>query len=164
MKIKFLLILLLISIVSFCFSAEEETNSLVQSFKSLEVSTLNFEELSKKTEVGALSDVLNRETEKGSFLCLDSIFSTSHYLYPYAEQVAYVNGQLCHIGNYTHTVIYTNLDGPYYGLQTTMTYNGVVLMVNQSYDLEYAYGGAILHHFYTDCEIITGSTQVIRFY
>lgn len=79
--------------------------------------------------------------------------------------LAYVNGELCHVGKYLQSIIYTVLEGPHYGTQTTVAYSGVVLYVNYDYTLEHTpWGGVVLHHFYSDSETVTGSNQVIIFY
>ena len=49
-------------------------------------------------------------------------------------------------------------------VHTVMSYSGYVMYVNYDFDLEYTPFGIIFHHYYSDSEIITGSTQVISFY
>ncbi len=140
------------------FALERES---VPSFEAL-----LFEKSAPKT--GPLAEVL-KGSEESSELFADDIMKKkkkngSVVMIPQGEGIAYVNGQLCHIANYPFSVIYTVLEGPYYGLQTTMTYDGIVLYVNDEYTLKQKATGAILYHYYDDSVVITGSTQVIRFY
>lgn len=141
--------------------ATEET-SPVTPIKELKVDEINFEQLPKESTVGNLEELVTEESSP-----LDSLLEWvgSHgYLYPFAEGMGYVNGVLCHIGNYPRSTIYTVMEGPQYGLQTVVTPDGYVMYVNYDYALEYTPQGVILHHNYSDSEVITGSTQVISFY
>jgi hypothetical protein len=85
-------------------------------------------------------------------------------MYPNTETLAYVNGYLSHIGYYPQSIIYTVLEGPYYGMQTTTAVNGVVLYINYDYVVEYTAIGVVFHHYYSDSEVITGANQIVKFY
>ena len=166
MKIVYLSVLMcVIFFSSACSTEQESSDSLVKPMQELKVEALNFDHLPKESQVGNLSDAVKEEE-----CLLDALVErvkkkkSKVILQPHAETLAYVNGQLCHIGNYSQSVIYTVLEGPYYGTQTTMTYGGIVLYVNYDYALEQTIRGAILHHYYSDSEVITGSNQVIKFY
>ncbi len=165
-SLKILAIISSILLTSFSF-AEEETKSVESAtdkteIKEIRVEELNFEKLTQESKIGALAEhVKDDKVSIESFL---EAMRAQVILHPYAETLAYVNGQLCHVGNYPQSVIYTVLEGPYYGLQTTMTYSGIVLYTNQSYVLEYTPYGVVLHHYYSDSEVVTGSNQLIIFY
>jgi hypothetical protein len=170
MKTLYLFILLSsFAFANFCVAEQEEATVLpVTPIQTLKVEGLDFDNLPKESTIGNLSEVV-RDDENS---LLDNLMERrgkkkkKHkdlMLYPYAETVAYVNGQLCHVGNYTQSVIYTVLEGPYYGTQTTMTYGGIVMYVNYDYEMEYTPAGVILHHYYDDSKVITGATQVIIF-
>jgi hypothetical protein len=166
--LKILTIISALVLSSFCFAEQEEKETpsapaAVTPIKEIQVEGLNFEELSKEeSKIGSLAEhVKDKNLSLESFL--DAI-RTHLILHPYAEGLAYVNGQLCHVGNYPQSVIYTVLEGPYYGLQTTTDYNGFILYVNPDYVIEYTLFGVVLHHYYSDSEVVTGSNQVIMFY
>lgn len=150
-------------LLSYSVYAEDETPaSLVTPIKEVKNDVIDFENLPKESIIGSLADCV---VESESFL--DTLVERSRrnpILYPYSEGMAYVNGFLCHVGNYPRSIIYTFLEGPQYGLQTVTDYYGGVLYVNYEYTLEYTPFGVILHHYYYDSEIVTGSTQVISFY
>jgi len=149
----------------FCCAEQENSESQIAEIQEIEVKELNFEELPDESLIGDLSEVV-KEKESFADLFLERVRRTESraIMHPYAEGVSYVNGQLCHVGNYPQSVIYTVLEGPYYGTQTTMTYDGIVLYVNYEYHIEYTFGGTILTHYYSDSKIITGSNQIIKFY
>ena len=147
--------------LNFCCAEQEASEPSVTPIKEIEVKELNFDDLPKESKIGNLSELVKDET---SFTSIFEDRIKSHViLYPYAEGLAYVNGQLCHVGNYPQSIIYTVLEGPYYGTQTTTTRHGVVLYVNYDYVTEYTVAGVVLHHYYSDSEVITGSNQIIKF-
>ncbi len=111
--------------------------------------------------MGSLSKFIKKENSNWDSLL--QAFYHRPILRPINQGLAYVNGELCHVGNYLHSTLYTVLEGPHYGLQTVVDYNGFVLFVNFDYDLEYISGGLILHHYYDDCKVVTGATQMIIF-
>jgi hypothetical protein len=156
-------IVLSMACLSFCDAEENQTASLpVTPIKELQVEGLDFDNLPTESKVGNLSEVVK---EKASLAdAFVEQIQTHAILHPYAEGLAYVNGQLCHIGHYTKCNIYTVLEGPHYGLQTTTTHHGIVLYINYQYEIEYTPVGLVLHHFYDDSEVVTGSNQVIVFY
>jgi hypothetical protein len=143
--------------------AEQETPELpVTPIKELKVEEIDFANLPKESQIGNLAEVV-----KGTESLLEKLCDYIHnqlILHPHTEGLAYVNGQLCHVSHYSQSIIYTILDGPYYGTQTTMTYNGAVLYVNYDYTMEYTPHGVVLHHYYSDSEVVTGSNQVIIFH
>lgn len=148
--------------LNFCFAEQETSDIGVTPIKEIEVKEIDFEKLPEESQVGNLSELV-KEEENITDLFTERARSRV-ILYPYAETLAYVNGQLCHVGNYAQSVIYTVLEGPYYGTQTTVTYDGVVLYVNYDYATEYTSGGVVLYHYYSDSKVITGSNQIIKFY
>lgn len=148
-------------VLNVCYAEQDSISDLVTPIKEMEVKEIEFDKLPKESKVGDLSDVV-REPESWFDLLTDKVKSRA-VLCPYAETLAYVNGYLTHIGNYAQSVIYTVLDGPSYGTQTTVTYAGVVLYVNYEYKVEYTSGGAVFFHRYSDSRVITGSTQIIKF-
>lgn len=161
---KSLIFLATLISINLCYAGEEskESEPNVKTLNEIHLESINFEELAKATTVGSLADyVKDAETPLDSFL--ERIKRKLH-LQPNDEYVAFVNGQLCHIGYYPRSIIYTVLQGPYYGLQTTTTCTGVVLYVNYDYDIEYTSYGVILHHYYDDSEVVTGANQLITFY
>lgn len=150
---------------SFCCAEQESTESLVKPIQEIEVKELNFEDLPKESQIGNLAEVVKGEESLADALVERVKKKKSHLImYPNAEMLAYVNGQLCHVGYYPQSIIYTVLEGPYYGTQTTTAVNGVVLYVNYDYVVEYTVGGVVFHHYYSDSEVITGSNQIIKFY
>ena len=163
---KTIKILLAISTLLFTnpgFAEEEQTPPLaVTPMQVVQNETIDLENLPKESIVGSLAEVVKDEES-----LLDSLEERIHYnsmLYPYSEQLAFVNGFLCHIGYYPRSIVYTMLDGPQYGIQTVTKRNGKVLYVNYDYSVEFTPYGTILYHYYDDSKIITGSTQVISFY
>lgn len=143
------------------FAAEEVKVPPVAPIQEIKNKSLDFDNLPKKSVIGALANYVTSEKS-----LLDGVAKRIHWdslLYPNSEGLAYINGFLCHVGNYPRSIVYTFLEGPQYGLQTVLDYYGNVLYVNYDYSIEYAPYGVIFHHFYSDSEIITGSTQVISF-
>lgn len=150
---------------SFCCAEQESSDELVKPIQEIKVKELNFEELPKESQIGHLAGVLQAEESLTDILSERIKKKKSHLImYPNAEALMYVNGQLCHVGYYPQSIIYTVLEGPYYGTQTTTAVNGVVLYVNYDYVAEYTIGGVVLHHYYSDSEVITGSNQIVKFY
>jgi homoserine dehydrogenase len=153
---------------SFCCAEQEEsTESLVKPIQELAVKELNFEDLPKESQVGNLAELVKEEESQLADILTERVKKkkkSSLIMYPNAEMLAYVNGQLCHVGYYPQSIIYTVLEGPYYGTQTTTAVNGVVLYVNYDYVVEYTVGGVVFHHYYSDSEVVTGSNQIVRFY
>jgi hypothetical protein len=144
---------------------QEESTPKVTPIKEIKVDGLNFEEVSKESKIGCLAEyVKDKSISLESFLQAIKLHKTHLMLSPYAEGLAYVNGQLCHVGNYPQSIIYTVLEGPHYGLQTTTAYSGLILYVNYDYSGEYTPYGVVLHHYYSDSEVITGANQVVSFY
>lgn len=148
--------------VIFTFAVFAEETSPVSPIQEVKNEAVDFENLPKESVVGALANCVKEENS-----LLDDLTKRVHLnrlLYPYSEGLAFVNGILCHQGHYPRSIVYTVLEGPQYGLQTVLNHYGEVLYVNYEYWLEYTPYGVILHHDYSDSEIITGSTQVISFY
>ena len=171
MKTFYLFPLILTTIVSNfccfndCYAVEEKTVSLIDSIPQIEIKELDFEDLSKESQTGQLLEFVKENTNEQMALVQRRKGKKKKVLmHPLAEELAYINGQLCHVANYSQSVIYTVLSGPYTGTQTTMTYNGIILYVNHDYAMEYKRGGTVYHHYYSDSEVVTGSNQVIRFY
>lgn len=171
MKFLVNLSLLVCMTVVFALSGSEpaEFSSSAKSTQPLGLEKFKFEQLPKQSKVGGMAAAVTkgrssssiptetlrakkRKKKKGSFIS------------PQAEQLLYINGQLCHVANYSRSVIYTVLEGPYYGTQTTMTYDGVVLYVNYDYEFEETFDGVIFYHYYDDSVVITGANQVIKLY
>ena len=145
---------------SFC-GAEQENSALpVTPIKELKIEEIDFDNLPKKSQVGNLLEVVK---DASLLENLTDRIRNQVTLQPYSEGLAYVNGQLCHVGNYSQSIIYTVLEGPNYGTQTTTAYNGVVLYVNYDYKIKYTASGVILQHRYSDSKVITGANQVIIF-
>lgn len=145
-----------------CCAEQEKAELSVTPIKELKIEGMDFENLPKESRIGNLSEFVQKE--EGLADILSERVRKRVLLYPYSEGLAYVNGWLCHIGNYPQSIIYTVLEGPHYGTQTTTTHDGVVLYVNYDYVLEYIPGGVALHHYYSDSKVVTGSTQVIKLY
>jgi hypothetical protein len=161
-SLKILTIIFSLLCSSFCFAEQETSSSDVTPIKEVKINELDFDKLPQESTVGDLAEYV-----KDSPSILDNLLNVIRkqgVLHPYEEGLAYVNGVLCHVGNYPQSIIYTVLEGHHYGLQTTTTYNGFVLYVNYEYSLEYTPYGLILHHFYSDSEVVTCSNQVILFY
>src|SRR4029077_235313 len=138
------------SMVFSSFSFAEQETLPVTPIKNLKVEEVNFDNLPKESNVGNLAGLVKEEKETSLLDSLSERIRNRAILYPYAEGIAYVNGQLCHVGNYSQSIIYTVLEGPYYGTQTTTAYDGVVLYVNYDYKLKYTPGGVIFYHYYSD--------------
>lgn len=163
--LKILTILCSIVLSSLSFAEEESPATKVTPIKEMKVDGLNFEKLSEENKVGNLAEyVKENETSLDCFLDRIKKHKKHVIMHPFAEGVAYVNGVLCHVGNYPQSIIYTVLEGPQYGLQTTTTNTGFVLYVNYEYMIEYTPFGVILHHYYSDSEVQTGANQAIIFY
>lgn len=160
--LKIIPALFAILLTSFSF-AEETAELLVKPLQEVTSEALDFDKFPSESVVGALSEYV---TEQESVLDMFSqrVKKKRTLLYPYSENLVFVNGVLCHVGNYPRSIIYTVLEGPQYGLQTVSDYYGELLYVNYDFDIEYTPYGMILHHDYDDSEVITGSTQVIKFY
>lgn len=161
MKPLHLLAIIFCTVFSQFCSAEQEATD-VTPIKKIEVEGLNFADIPKDSQKGNLSEFVQDDCNLADAF-LNRI---RHYtpLYPLEEGMAYVNGQLCHVGKYPRSIIYTVLEGPYFGTQTTVTYDGIVLYVNQDYKIEYTPGGVIFRHEYADSKVITGANQVIKLY
>ena len=145
-----------------CFAEEAIQAASVTPIQEIKSTTLDFDQLPTESVVGSLAEhVIGNESLVDGFA---SRIKRHYDLLPYAEGLAYMNGYLCHVGNYPRSVIYTYLEGPQYGLQTVVTYSGVLLYVNYDFEIEYTPYGVILHHYYDDSQIITGSNQLISFY
>lgn len=133
------------------------------------IEKFKFEELPKQSKVGGLAAAVAKG-KSFSRISTETLRAKrqrrkkSLVMSPQAEQLLSINGELCHVANYPRSVIYTVLEGPYYGTQTTMTYDGVILYVNYDYDFEETFDGVILYHYYDDSVVITGANQVIKFY
>ncbi len=147
--------------VNLACAEQEQSQLLVTPIKEVKVEEIDFENLPEQSQIGNLAEVV--KSEESLLEKLSDHIQGQLILHPYAESLAYINGQLCHVGNYSQSVIYTVLEGPYYGTQTTLAYNGVVLYVNYDYVMEYTPYGVVLHHHYSDSEVVTGSNQVIIF-
>lgn len=152
-----------------CFAEQEvetaSTTANVTPIKKIQLEELDFDQLAQESKIGSLAEyVKSEETSLECFLDRIKKHRKQVVLQPYAECLAYVNNVLCHIGNYSQSIIYTVLEGPHYGLQTTTAYNGIILYINYEYVLEYTPYGVVLHHYYSDSEVVTGSNQVISFY
>lgn len=162
---QMLTIIFAILISNLCFSQQETHSATVRPIKEIQIAELKFDQLSQESNIGNLAEyVKDEETSLESFLDAIRIHRRQTVLHPYTEGLAYVNGALCHVGNYSQSIIYTVLEGPHYGLQTTTAYNGIILYINYDYTIEYTPYGVVLHHYYSDSEVITGSNQVIVFY
>ncbi len=161
-SLKLLTILCAIFLSSAGYAEEENAVPPVTPIKELKNDAIDFENLPKESVIGSLAECVT-DSESLLDLLTDRV-KRKPMLYPYSEGLAYVNGILCHVGDYPRSIIYTVLEGPQYGLQTVMSYSGYVMYVNYDFDLEYTPFGIIFHHYYSDSEIITGSTQVISFY
>ena len=145
-----------------CAAYAEDESPPVKAIQTVKNEAIDFDNLPQESIIGSLAECV---AEGDSLLDLFSErIKRRPKLYPYSEGLAYVNGVLCHEGYYSRSIVYTVLDGPQYGLQTVLDYSGAVLYVNYDYYPEYTYHGVIFHHDYSDSEIITGSTQVIKFY
>lgn len=162
MKLLNLFVIVCVTAVSTICAEQDHSENLVKPIQEIEVEGLNFNNLPKESQTGDLKEVVGNNDERVN-PWTNRIKMPKVIMHPNAETVAYVNGQLCHIGNYPQSVIYTVLEGPNYGTQTTMTYDGIILYVNYEFELEHTFGGVVLHHFYADSKIITGSNQVIKF-
>lgn len=146
-----------------CFAEKEQQKDAVNAIKEMAIEQLDFESLCKKSKIGNLAQcVKDKDEEEVESPFLERI-KTQVLLHPYIQEFAYVNGVLCHVASYPQSVIYTVLQGPQYGLQTVVDHQGIILYINYDYTVEYTYIGVILHHYYSDCEVITGSNQVIMF-
>lgn len=161
-SLKLLTILCAVLLSSAAIAEEKNEAPLVTPIKELQNNAIDFENLPKESVIGSLAECV-KESESLLDLLTDRV-KRKPLLYPYSEGLAYVNGVLCHVGDYPRSIIYTVLEGPQYGLQTVTSYAGYVMYVNYDYELEYTPYGVILHHYYSDSKIITGSTQVISFY
>lgn len=162
---KSLKILLTVSALVFsnlCFADGEAPSLDVTPIKEVKNESIDFKNLPSESIVGSLKEFV--EEEETLLDCLTERVSRKLKLYPYTEGLAYFNGFLCHVGNYPRSIVYTVLEGPQYGLQTVTDYFGAVIYVNYDYNVEYTPYGIILYHYYDDSKIITGSTQVIKFY
>lgn len=144
-------------------NSQERENIEVKPIQTLTVETLDFDQLSNESKTGYLAQHVKADASSETTMLGIRMSIGSYQLQPYSETLAYVNGVLCHIGNYSESIIYTVLEGPYYGLQTVTSYSGRVLYINGEYEIEVTPIGNILHHFYYDSEVITGSNQVIIF-
>jgi hypothetical protein len=161
---KYLQILTIVSSILFSslgFAEQDVSSSEVTPIKEITINELDFDHLPQESTVGDLAEHVK---ESGTLMenFLDYI-RIKGILQPYAEGLAYVNGVLCHVGNYPQSVIYTVLEGHHYGLQTTTDTNGFVLYVNYDYSEKYTPYGVVLKHRYSDSKVVTGSNQVIVF-
>ena len=165
MKFFYLSLVILTVCVSNAFCNEQENiQDDVKPIKKIELKQLDDENRPEDSQIGNLADVVE-EDESDSSVFMERIKKRRNPIrYPNAEGLVYINGQLCHEGHYPRTIIYTELSGPFYGTQTTMDYSGFVLYVNYDYTAEYTPAGVVLHHYYSDSEVITGSNQIIQFY
>lgn len=159
---RLLIVVFSILISNLCFAEKEVSPTDVKPIKEVQIDQIDFDALAKEKKIGELAEVVKEEDAASTSLIKTSIFSPD--VYPYAEEWAYVNGVFCHIGYYSHSIIYTVMEGFNYGLQTITAYHGAIIDVNYDYVMEYTPLGIILHHFYLDSEVITGSNQVIVFY
>lgn len=151
------------------YEAPSYGQDLVKSIQPLGIEKFKFEELPKQSKVGGLAAAVTKG-KSFSRISTETLRAKKKkkkkalFMSPQAEQLLYINGELCHVANYARSVIYTVLEGPYYGTQTTMTYDGVILYVSYDYDFEETFDGVILYHYYDDSVVITGANQVIKFY
>lgn len=155
-------ILFLICISSVCFANEETLLTDENSIKELRIEELNFAHLSPESKIGNLAECVQEQDS-----LTDSLLAgirTYLIFQPFMQGLAYVNGVLCYVAHYPQSVIYTVLEGPQYGLQTVLSPQGFLLYLNYDYVLEYTPMGLVLHHYYSDSEVVTGSDQIIVFY
>lgn len=126
---------------------------------------LNFEELAKSASSNQnLLNHIDVQPKEMTSPCKEMgryFQQKSLVIVPITQGILYVNGVLCHVGNYARTVLITVLEGPQFGLQTTMNYRGRVLACNFVCYLDNTPDGVLLRHEYYDSTVITGTTQVI---
>lgn len=84
-------------------------------------------------------------------------------LLPYAQDLVFSSGELCHVANYTYVTVVTMLSGPTYGYQVIMTTSGVVLSTHDIFYIDSNINGVYLRHEYYDVTIVTGTDQVVYF-
>lgn len=151
--------------LNFCHADQNQKSSdsevSVLPIKNIELQDIDFANLPKDPAGNLAPVVKDEKAENNTFI---ELIRSRVQISPHAETLAYVNGQLCHVGNYAQSIIYTVLEGPYFGTQTTVTYDGILLYVNTDFDVEYLYEGTILYHYYPDSKVITGSNQIVKFY
>ena len=80
---------------------------------------------------------------------------------PIDQGMSYINGVLCHVGDYPYYSIITPFEGLHYGVQVIVDYSGRILSVNRYYTIEQSIYGVTLTHYYQDYTIITGQDQII---
>lgn len=162
-SLKILAIISSLFLVNLC-CAEQEAATAVAPIKEIAVDGLNFTQLAQEeSRVGNLAEHVQGANQLLGNSDVIRGGKNKLILYPDSEGLVYVNGELCHVGNYPQSIIYTVMAGPRYGLQTTTDYNGIVLYVNYEYKVKYTSAGVILRHRYSDSKVVTGSNQVIIF-
>ncbi len=164
-------IILLVTLSSVCFSEQERPSSPQEAPKQeLKIDEINLEEL--PTESQNVSDLAAFVKDKESDPTIHEsllaslvklIYKKQLVIAPIAEGVVYINGELCHVGNYYNSSIYTVLEGPRYGCQTVLNLYGEIVSINYNFTLEHTSAGIVFHHFYPDSVVITGATQVVVF-
>jgi hypothetical protein len=170
--LKFMAVSSVLLLSNLCANEDAVTKIDQESIiQEVQTSNLDFSELRKKAPmaVSNLADcIYGAENSSVAELALDRVKRKKRrkkpVQFPNSEALTYINGFLCHVGNYTRSSIVTVMDGPDYGLQTTVDYSGIVLSVNYECIVEHTPDGVTFKHEYPDCQIITGSEQIIKFY
>lgn len=147
-------------LISFLFvftTLQAEENLL----NSQQMEKLDFSQLQKEARSTKILDKLLGDED---LLCIWCQHPDGKIL-PYSQGYCHVNDEYCHVANYMYTSVITVLEGPNYGLQTTIDYFGVVVAINVDFSVTRVRGGGVIFkHYYPDCKIITGYDQVILLY
>lgn len=162
MKIlKFVAIALLIStsIYSTEIAPLPETNPDV---KELSIPGIDHEAL-KKGEIEVKPESVKELFGQQSGYSLFGYTPGLSSMIPYAQELVYSDGELCHVGYYGDVTVVTTLSGYTYGYQVMLSPYGQVLSTQSFYYQDSNIYGDYLRHEYLDVTIVTGSEQVVYF-
>ncbi|MCE5319335.1 MAG: hypothetical protein LLG04_18465 [Parachlamydia sp.] len=133
--------------------------------KTVEMPELDFEALKDGTLSVKAEEVAPFFGEKAvsSGYSVFGYYPSGVTLLPYAQDLVFTSGELCHIANYTYVTVVTMLSGPTYGYQVIMTTSGLVLSTQDLFYIDSNINGVYLRHEYYDVTIVTGTDQVVYF-
>lgn len=111
----------------------------------------------------SIANLFGKDEVSSSYFSPFGFYPSSYALAPYAQELVYLDGDLCHMGYYADLTVVTTLSGYSYGYQVILSPYGQVLSTQDFYYIDSTIYGSYLRHEYLDVTIVTGSEQVVYF-
>lgn len=144
------------------------TNTQISTHRSLvdgaHLKNLNFDSLKATHQEGhanLISELLSDNNKVANRNFNANRRAKVRVVAPISQGLTYIDGELCHVGDYPNISLITVLQGPHRGMQTTLDYNGVVLCVNLVFFVQDTPAGIVLRHEYPGTTVKTGVDQVV---